>query len=132
MYLATTASSRAVGYRHLGGLKTPNTRRHFSTRIHSNDPKITREYREDDDTVIPASSSSPESPDTSGQGQSQYVDELPEVPRTEMSDAMKEKLRREYYGLGGSPNKAMGSNLFLNIILIVSFLAILSAALGYL
>jgi hypothetical protein len=28
-----------------------------------------------------------------------------QVPRTEMSDAMKEKLRREYYSLGGSPNK---------------------------
>lgn len=80
MYHAT-ASYRAVGYGHVGGLRTPNVRRYFSTRIHSNDPKITREYREDDDTVISAPSSSPESPpsDTSGQQQSQYVDELPEV-----------------------------------------------------
>ena len=64
-------------------------------------------------------------------GNSQYVDELPEIPRTEMSDAMKEKLRREYYSLGGSPNKSMGSNYFLNIILVISALAILSALLGY-
>lgn len=28
-----------------------------------------------------------------------------QVPRSEMSAAMKEKLRKEYYGLGGSPNK---------------------------
>lgn len=54
-----------------------------------------------------------------------------QVPRTEMSQAMKERLRREYYSLGGSPNRATGGNWFLYIILIISALAIMSAVLGY-
>ena len=100
-------------------------------------PKITREYREDDDTVLNnldemIGGTAKEQEAAAPSGSSQYVDELPEIPRTEMSDAMKEKLRREYYSLGGSPNKSMGSNYFLNIILVISALAILSAALGYL
>lgn len=41
-----------------------------------------------------------------------------QVPRTEMSDAMKEKLRREYYGLGGSPNKVLCVSLVLILVLI--------------
>lgn len=45
---------------------------------------------------------------------------------------MKDRLRAEYYGLGGSPNRPMGGNYFLNIIIVISVLAILSAALGYL
>lgn len=95
--------------------------------------EITREYREDDDVLnnldqmVGQTTSQPKS-----SGSSQYIDDLPEIPRTEMSDAMKEKLRKEYYSLGGSPNKSMGGNYFLNIILVISFLAILSAALGYL
>ena len=40
-----------------------------------------------------------------------------------MSPEMKERLRREYYGLGGSPNKPMSGNYFLNIILVISLLA---------
>ena len=117
----------------------PSTTRRFVVR--SEDPKITREYREDDDTVlsnldqmIGGTAKEQKEAEQRGQtsGNSQYVDELPEIPRTEMSDAMKEKLRREYYSLGGSPNKSMGSNYFLNIILVISALAILSAALGYL
>lgn len=120
--------------------KSPGGR---STRVHAlsgNDenkeqPKITREYREEDDTLnsldqmVGGGNSSRE---TSQGTSSQYIDELPEIPRTEMSAAMKEKLRREYYSLGGSPTKSMGGNYFLNIILVISFLAILSAALGYL
>ncbi|EFN57572.1 hypothetical protein CHLNCDRAFT_143228 [Chlorella variabilis] len=47
-----------------------------------------------------------------------------------MSPEMKERLRREYYGLGGSPNKAMGSNYFLYIILGISLLAVLSKLTG--
>lgn len=34
-------------------------------------------------------------------------------PRDTMSPEMKARLRQEYYGLGGSPNKAMGGNYFL-------------------
>lgn len=109
--------------------------------VRGEDPKITREYREDDDTVLSnldqmVGGTAKEQQEAKQQGDvagdSQYIDDLPEIPRTEMSDAMKEKLRREYYSLGGSPNKTMGSNYFLNIILVISALAIASAALGYL
>ena len=110
-------------------------------RVRSEDPKITREYREDDDTVLnnldqmvggtAKEQQEAEAPKAGGSS-SGYIDDMPEIPRTEMSDAMKEKLRREYYSLGGSPNKSMGSNYFLNIILVISALAIASAALGYL
>ena len=74
----------------------------------------------------------PAAPAAGERGASQYIDDLPEIPRTEMSAAMKEKLKKEYYSLGGSPTTSMGGNYFLNIILVISFLAILSAALGYL
>eukprot|EP00230_Micromonas_polaris_P007931 CAMPEP_0117642188 /NCGR_PEP_ID=MMETSP0802-20121206/9736_1 /TAXON_ID=38833 /ORGANISM="Micromonas sp., Strain CCMP2099" /LENGTH=182 /DNA_ID=CAMNT_0005447189 /DNA_START=38 /DNA_END=583 /DNA_ORIENTATION=+ len=57
--------------------------------------------------------------------------EVPEpvVPRErkpgEVSDAMKAKMLNEYVGVGGTPNKPMPSNLFLNIILGISALAVL-------
>mmetsp|Transcript_13075 Transcript_13075/g.22060 ORF Transcript_13075/g.22060 Transcript_13075/m.22060 type:complete len:132 (+) Transcript_13075:136-531(+) len=51
--------------------------------------------------------------------------------RETMSEAQKAKLRAEYYGLGGSPNKPMSSNLFLNIIIVISLLAVTCAFLGY-
>lgn len=61
-----------------------------------------------------------------------YADENPEPPRPDvMSKEMKEKLRKEYLGLGGSANTKMGSNYFLNIILVISFLAVLSKLFGY-
>jgi hypothetical protein len=109
--------------------------------VRGEDPKITREYREEDDTVLSnldqmIGGTAKEQQDAKQQmgaaGDTQYIDDLPEIPRTEMSAAMKEKLRREYYSLGGSPNKSLGSNYFLNIILVISALAIASAALGYL
>ena len=37
---------------------------------------------------------------------------------------MKKKLRDEYVGLGGTPSKPMPSNLFLNICLFISAIAI--------
>ena len=40
-------------------------------------------------------------------------------------EAMKARLRDEYVGLGGTPSKPMPSNLFLNIILGISALAVL-------
>lgn len=52
--------------------------------------------------------------------------------KQDLSDTMKDKIRAEYLALGGAPNKAMGSNYFLNIILGVSVLVILSYYLGYL
>ena len=42
---------------------------------------------------------------------------------------MKARLRDEYVGFGGSPNKPMPSNLFLNICIIISLVAI-TAKLG--
>mmetsp|Transcript_46714 Transcript_46714/g.119200 ORF Transcript_46714/g.119200 Transcript_46714/m.119200 type:complete len:128 (+) Transcript_46714:111-494(+) len=51
--------------------------------------------------------------------------------RSSMSEEQKAKLRAEYYGLGGSPNKPMGSNYFFNIILVISLLAVTCAFLGY-
>jgi hypothetical protein len=42
-----------------------------------------------------------------------------------VSDAMKAKMLNEYVGVGGTPNKPMPSNLFLNIILGISALAVL-------
>jgi hypothetical protein len=47
-----------------------------------------------------------------------------------MSPEMKARLKREYYGLGGSPNTKMGGNYFLYIILGIAFLAVLSALTG--
>ena len=43
----------------------------------------------------------------------------------EVSDAMKAKMLNEYVGVGGTPSKPMPSNLFLNIILGISALAVL-------
>ncbi|CAL8462546.1 g2079 [Coccomyxa elongata] len=60
-----------------------------------------------------------------------YNDERPLKPKDDMSPEFKKKLRDEYLSLGGSPNTAMGSNYFLWIIVIVSVLAVLSWALGY-
>ncbi|KAK9906809.1 hypothetical protein WJX75_008427 [Coccomyxa subellipsoidea] len=60
-----------------------------------------------------------------------YNDERPLKPKDDMSPEFKKKLRDEYLSLGGSPNRAMGSNYFLWIIVIVSILAVLSWALGY-
>lgn len=44
--------------------------------------------------------------------------------REEMSAAMKQRLREEAIGFGGSPNQAMGANYFLWIIVIISVLAV--------
>lgn len=52
--------------------------------------------------------------------------------RKDLSDSMKEKIRAEYLAVGGSPDKPLQSNYFLNIILGISALAILSYYLGYL
>ncbi len=51
-------------------------------------------------------------------------------PRTEMSDAYKAKLRKEYLSLGGSPNTAMGGNYFLYIIILVAVLAVITKLSG--
>lgn len=40
---------------------------------------------------------------------------------------MKEKIRAEYEGFGGSPDKPLPTNYFLNIIIVVAVLAVLSS-----
>ncbi|CAK0753678.1 hypothetical protein CVIRNUC_002238 [Coccomyxa viridis] len=60
-----------------------------------------------------------------------YNDERPLKPKDDMSPEYKAKLRNEYLSLGGSPNTPMGSNYFLWIIIVISVLAVLSWALGY-
>jgi len=59
-----------------------------------------------------------------------YLDQLPKK-KDNMSPEMKEKLRREYYSIGGAPDKA-ASNIPLQIILVVAGLAVLCAATGIL
>lgn len=43
---------------------------------------------------------------------------------------MKEKIRKEYLALGGSPNQPLKANYFLNIIIAISVLAILTKLAG--
>ncbi|KAL8132806.1 hypothetical protein AgCh_008330 [Apium graveolens] len=50
--------------------------------------------------------------------------------KRELSDAMKEKIRAEYQAVGGSPDKPLQSNYFLNIIIVIAVLAILTSLLG--
>ncbi|XP_062219302.1 probable L-ascorbate peroxidase 8, chloroplastic [Phragmites australis] len=47
--------------------------------------------------------------------------------KRELSDSMKQKIRSEYEGFGGSPDKALQSNYFLNIMILVAGLAFLSS-----
>ncbi|KAL3504204.1 hypothetical protein ACH5RR_034045 [Cinchona calisaya] len=50
--------------------------------------------------------------------------------KRELSEAMKQKIRAEYEGLGGSPDKPLPTNYFLNIMIIIGVLAILTSLLG--
>nr|BAA19611.1 thylakoid-bound ascorbate peroxidase [Spinacia oleracea] len=50
--------------------------------------------------------------------------------RSELSDSMKEKIRAEYEGFGGSPNKPLPTNYFLNIMIVIGVLAVLSYLAG--
>ena len=43
---------------------------------------------------------------------------------------MKEKIRAEYQAVGGSPDKPLQSNYFLNIMIVIAVLAILTSLLG--
>ncbi|KAL8485642.1 hypothetical protein ACS0TY_027796 [Phlomoides rotata] len=47
--------------------------------------------------------------------------------KKELSDSMKQKIRAEYEGFGGSPDKPLQSNYFLNIMIVVAVLAILTS-----
>ncbi|TKW39688.1 hypothetical protein SEVIR_1G195800v4 [Setaria viridis] len=50
--------------------------------------------------------------------------------KTELSDSMKQKIRAEYEGFGGSPDKPLQSNYFLNIMLLIAGLAFLTSLVG--
>ncbi|XP_010674949.2 probable L-ascorbate peroxidase 6, chloroplastic/mitochondrial isoform X1 [Beta vulgaris subsp. vulgaris] len=50
--------------------------------------------------------------------------------KRELSDSMKQKIRAEYEGLGGSPDKPLSSNYFLNIMIVIGVLAVLSYLAG--
>ncbi|XP_004290884.1 PREDICTED: probable L-ascorbate peroxidase 6, chloroplastic isoform X1 [Fragaria vesca subsp. vesca] len=50
--------------------------------------------------------------------------------KRELSDSMKQKIRAEYQAIGGSPDKPLQTNYFLNIIIVISVLAILTSLFG--
>ncbi|CAL5333238.1 unnamed protein product [Camellia sinensis] len=50
--------------------------------------------------------------------------------KRELSDSMKQKIRAEYEAIGGSPDKPLQSNYFLNIIIVIAVLAILTSLFG--
>eukprot|EP00249_Psilotum_nudum_P012585 c23868_g1_i1 orf=426-1763(-) len=50
-----------------------------------------------------------------------------ETPKKELSESMKEKIRAEYMLVGGSPDQALKSNYFFNIILAIGVLAIVTS-----
>ncbi|PQP99624.1 ascorbate peroxidase 1 [Prunus yedoensis var. nudiflora] len=47
--------------------------------------------------------------------------------KRELSENMKQKIRAEYQAVGGSPDKPLQSNYFLNIIIVIGVLALLSS-----
>ncbi|BBN20236.1 L-ascorbate peroxidase [Marchantia polymorpha subsp. ruderalis] len=47
--------------------------------------------------------------------------------QSELSDSMKAKMRAEYLAVGGSPDRPLGSNYFLNIIIVIAVLAVLAS-----
>ncbi|CAF2204917.1 L-ascorbate peroxidase T, chloroplastic-like isoform X1 [Brassica napus] len=50
--------------------------------------------------------------------------------KKELSDSMKKKIRAEYEAIGGSPDKPLPTNYFLNIIIAISVLVLLFTFLG--
>mmetsp|Transcript_15988 Transcript_15988/g.34552 ORF Transcript_15988/g.34552 Transcript_15988/m.34552 type:complete len:133 (-) Transcript_15988:313-711(-) len=100
-------------------------------RADNNNPnaRVVREYREDDNTVsVPGQQAS-----TSGNPDAPlYADQVKRTqkPKSNLSKEMKERLRQEYVGFGGSENTAMSNNYFLWIIVVIGSLAILSALTG--
>ncbi|XP_065616459.1 probable L-ascorbate peroxidase 6, chloroplastic/mitochondrial isoform X2 [Quercus suber] len=50
--------------------------------------------------------------------------------KSELSETMKQKIRAEYEAVGGSPDKPLPTNYFLNIIIVIGVLAILSSLFG--
>ncbi|KAF3787339.1 L-ascorbate peroxidase T [Nymphaea thermarum] len=59
-----------------------------------------------------------------------FVAEKYSSGKRELSQAMKQKIRAEYEAVGGSPDKPLKSNYFLNIMIVVAVLAFLTSLLG--
>lgn len=55
---------------------------------------------------------------------------LPMYLQRELSDSMKQRIRAEYEAFGGSPDKPLPTNYFLNIIIVIAVLAVLTSLLG--
>ncbi|PIN10219.1 L-ascorbate peroxidase [Handroanthus impetiginosus] len=45
----------------------------------------------------------------------------------ELSETMKQKIRAEYEAIGGSPDKPLRSNYFLNIMIVIAVLAFVTS-----
>ncbi|XAR62817.1 L-ascorbate peroxidase [Bertholletia excelsa] len=50
--------------------------------------------------------------------------------KKELSESMKQKIRAEYEAIGGSPDKPLPTNYFLNIMIVIAVLAVLTYFLG--
>ncbi|XP_048226997.1 L-ascorbate peroxidase T, chloroplastic isoform X3 [Ricinus communis] len=50
--------------------------------------------------------------------------------KKELSETMKQKIRAEYEAIGGSPDKPLQSNYFLNIMIVIAVLALLTSLIG--
>lgn len=96
-------------------------------------PKVTREYRESDDSMSMPGASPSSSQPAQAPG-AMYVDDSAPArappKKGNLSKEMKARLRQEYVGLGGAENAAMSNNYFLWMIGIVAVLAISSKMIG--
>ncbi|MCD7468476.1 hypothetical protein HAX54_006715 [Datura stramonium] len=70
-----------------------------------------------------------DNPTTQGQPE-KFVAAKYSTGKRELSDAMKQKIRAEYEGLGGSADKPLPTNYFLNIMIVIGVLALLTSLLG--
>ncbi|KAK9815138.1 hypothetical protein WJX73_008622 [Symbiochloris irregularis] len=90
--------------------------RSVRVRAEDNPGKVVREFSEE-----------------TGKQVSKAGDQIKEgIPdRSRISGEMKNKMRNEYVGLGGSPDQPLKTNYFVVIGVIIATLAILSKAAGY-
>ncbi|KAH6759210.1 thylakoidal ascorbate peroxidase [Perilla frutescens var. frutescens] len=66
--------------------------------------------------------------DSSPKGQPEkFVAAKYSTGKRELSDAMKQKIRAEYEAIGGTPDKPLQSNYFLNIIIVIAVLAFVTS-----
>ncbi|KAG5031394.1 hypothetical protein JHK82_015004 [Glycine max] len=68
--------------------------------------------------------------DSPNAGGEKFVAAKYSTGKSELSDSMKQKIRAEYEAIGGSPDKPLQSNYFLNIMIVIAVLAFLTSLLG--